>query len=88
MPRDPSARADAGLGDERSAGRDAAPAAALVPTAPRDGHTGGRAVASAEPLPGEVATRRVAQAGAALVSAALVGVGVYALRTAVGVFRR
>jgi membrane protein len=47
-----------------------------------------RATASSAEIPGEAATRRAAQAGAALVGAGMAGVGVYALRTAVGVFRR
>jgi hypothetical protein len=40
------------------------------------------------PIPGEVATRRVAQVGAGLISAGMVGVGVYAVRTLGGIFRR
>jgi membrane protein len=52
------------------------------PTAhPRDGRP-------AATLPGEVSTRRAAQAGAALVGAGAAAVGFYALRTIAGVFRR
>lgn len=43
---------------------------------------------TAQPIPGELATRRVARVGAALLSAGLVGVAVYAVRTVVGVLRR
>jgi membrane protein len=44
--------------------------------------------ASTAEIPGEAATRRAAQAGAVLVGAGMAGVGVYALRTVAGVFRR
>jgi membrane protein len=74
VPADRSAQADAGLGG----GPGRAPAGGGAAPDPYP----------AEPIPGEVATRRVAQAGAALISASLVGVGVYAVRTAVGVLRR
>jgi membrane protein len=72
VPADRSAQADAGL-------------------VPRDRHhaaTGAGAGVAVAQLPGEVATRRVAQAGAAVVSAGLVGVALYALRTVAGVLRR
>jgi len=66
----------AGAGD----GRSSAPTA-TVPEARRPARHG-------EPLPGEAATRRAAQVGAAALSAGVVGVGVYALKTVVSVFRR
>ncbi|HWG94221.1 MAG TPA: YhjD/YihY/BrkB family envelope integrity protein [Mycobacteriales bacterium] len=75
VPADRSAAADAGLDARSSAG----PAPDPYPDEPDR---------PAAQVPGEVAVRRVAQAGAALVSAGLVGVGVYAVRTAVGVLRR
>jgi membrane protein len=77
VPADRSARADAGLDPVEQAGHT---------TDPYPAEPGGRARPAQ--VPGEVATRRVAQAGAALLSAGLVGVGVYALRTFVGVLRR
>ena len=82
VPRDPSVQADAGL---RAPATSASGARSAQP---REVGTSAAATASADPLPGEVATRRVAQAGAALLSAGLMGVGVYAVRTAVGVLRR
>lgn len=76
VPRDPSAQADAGL--RRSPAERHEQPADDGPPAPRAGAG----------LPGEVATRRVAQAGAALLSAGLVAVAVYAVRTAAGLRRR
>ncbi|MFP5218446.1 MAG: YhjD/YihY/BrkB family envelope integrity protein [Actinomycetes bacterium] len=87
VPRDPSARADAGLRAGPPSAGSAGGAVALADEPDRPGsHAAG--TTTTQPLPGEVATRRVAQAGAALISAGLVGVVVYALRTAVSVFRR
>jgi membrane protein len=48
----------------------------------------GDAGAGAAALPGEVQTRHAAQAGAALVGAGVAGVGVYAVKTVLGIFRR
>lgn len=84
VPRDPSARADAGIDRSGTAGH-ATETGAAEPAPAR----GGVAVAERPaPIPGEAATRRVAQAGAALISASLVGVVVYAGRTVVSVLRR
>jgi membrane protein len=81
VPADPSAQADAGLRGGPDRPRSAEGGSATVrATAP--------APAPAAAIPGEVATRRVAQAGAALISAGIVGVGVYAVRTVAGVLRR
>jgi membrane protein len=80
VPADRSAQADAGL-----RGRDRAGAASgrtgVAPESPGAG-------AATATLPGEAATRRVAQAGAAVLSAGLVGVVVYGLRTLAGALRR
>ncbi|HVM26539.1 MAG TPA: YihY/virulence factor BrkB family protein [Mycobacteriales bacterium] len=83
VPEDRSAQADAGLRDRGGAAGSAGSAGGAAAATP-----GAGAAAAPAALPGEVATRRVAQAGAAAISAGLVGVGIYALRTLVGVFRR
>jgi membrane protein len=97
VPRDPSKQADAGLepasgqGASTEGSRDTGGAGSSRPrTGPATGAGtfaagGGSAVAT---LPGEVATRRVAQGLAALMSAGAVGVVVYAGRTLVNVVRR
>ncbi len=74
VPDDRSAQADAGL-------RGSSSERPLVSRSPRREE-------GATTLPGEVGTRRAAQAGAAVISAGMVGVAVYAARTLVDVFRR
>ena len=66
---------------DASDGRAPEPALAGAPRPRQAGEPG-------DPLPGEAATRRAAQVGAAAMTAGAVGVGLYALKTVVGVFRR
>jgi membrane protein len=73
-------------GDRRLGRRQRRPGAALRVVVRRAGAA--RAAPAAEALPGEAATRRAAQVGAAAITAGAVGVGLYALKTVVGVFRR